>query len=154
MNIGAIAAWKVGSASGLPAGLGRLWSAISRRQFVRTAGTAVASFTLGSTLWKPGQVEAKGTFAPVPIPNGTPALGGAYHVFGPAAFDPIDAEPATITNMNGFSGLAYISGMVTQTNTKTGEQQRFPFVDSDMRFMKGHFRGADRRVHEATFALV
>jgi hypothetical protein len=102
MNIGAIAAWKVGSASGLPAGLGRLWSAISRRQFVRTAGTAVASYTLGSTLWKPGQAEAKGTFAPVPIPSGTPALGGAYHVFGPAAFDPIDAEPATITNMNGF----------------------------------------------------
>ncbi len=160
MNIGAISAWKAGRASGLPGSdahtseFAQRRSPISRRQFARTAGTAVAGVAIGSRLWRPGTAEAKGTFTPVPIPGGTPALGGAFHVFGPAAFDPIDAEPATITNMNGFSGLAYLSGMVTQTNTKTGEQQRYPFVDSDMRFMKGVFRGADRQVHEATFAFV
>ena len=76
------------------------------------------------------------SFAPVPIPGGTPALGGAYHVFGPAAFDPIDAEPVTITNLNASVGLAYVSGMVTQTNTKTDEVVRLPFVNSDMRFMQ------------------
>jgi len=72
-------------------------------------------------------VEAA-SFAPVPIPGGTPFLGGAYHVFGPAAFDPADAEPATITNLDASVGLAYVSGMVTQTNTKTGDVQRLPFV--------------------------
>jgi hypothetical protein len=78
-------------------------------------------------------------------------------VFAPAptaGFDPIDAEPITITNFNGFVGLSYTSGMVTQTNTKSGEVLRLPFVDSDMRFMQGDFRGADGRVHEGTFALV
>jgi hypothetical protein len=75
-------------------------------------------------------------------------------VFAPAAPDPVDAEPATITNFNGFFGLAYISGMVTQTNTSTAEVLRLPFVDSDMRFMKGNFRGANGRVQQGAFALV
>jgi hypothetical protein len=98
-------------------------------------------------------VEAA-SFAPVPIPGGSPALGGAYHVFGPAAFDPIDTEPVTITNLNASVGLAYVSGMVTQTNTKTGEVVRLPFVDSDMRFMQGVFRGTDGKVHQGAFAFV
>jgi hypothetical protein len=68
--------------------------------------------------------------------------------------DPIDAEPSTITNLNGFVGLAYISGMVTQTNTKTGATARYPFQNSDMRFMQGNFRGTDGRVHQGAFALV
>jgi hypothetical protein len=69
-------------------------------------------------------------------------------------FDPIDAEPSTITNLNGFVGLAYISGMVTQINTKTGATARYPFRDSDMRFMQGNFRGTDSRVHQGAFAFV
>ena len=70
------------------------------------------------------------------------------------SIDPIDAEPATITNMDAAVGLAYVSGMVTQTNNKTGEVMRLPFVDSDMRFMKGVFRGTDGRVHRGAFAFV
>ena len=160
MNVRAISAWKAASltrshnANQTPAAFGELRSPISRRQFARNAaGTAVMGATLGS-LWRPGRAEAKSSFAPVPIPGGTPALGGSYHVFGPAAFDPIDAEPATITNFNGFVGLAYISGMVTQTNIKTGVKLRYPFLDSDMRFMKGEFRGTDGRMHHGTFAFI
>jgi hypothetical protein len=130
-------------------------SGLSRRQFTRAAaGTAVVGATLGSALWTPALAAPKGAFAPVPIPGGSPVLGGSYHVFGPAAFDPVDAEPVTITNFNGFAGLAYISGMVTQTNTKTGEKARYPFVDSDMRFMQGNFRGTDGRIHQATFGFI
>ncbi len=81
-------------------------------------------------------------------------MGGAFHVFAPALPDPIDAEPATITDFNGFDGLAYISGTVTQTNTATDEVRTLPFVDSDMRFMKGVFRGTDGRIHRGAFALV
>jgi hypothetical protein len=63
-------------------------------------------------------------------------------------------EPSTITNMNGFVGLVCLDGMLTQTNTKTGEIRRLPFLTSDMRFMQGDFRGADGRIHQDTFALV
>ncbi|HEX4184379.1 MAG TPA: hypothetical protein VHY78_00815, partial [Stellaceae bacterium] len=73
----------------------------------------------------------------MPIPGGSPLLGGSFHVFAPApasaGLDPIDAEPITITNFNGFVGLSYTSGMVTQTNTESGETLRLPFISSDMR---------------------
>jgi hypothetical protein len=126
---------------------------VSRRQFTRTAAGSAFAAAVGSRLLSPSLVEAA-SFAPVPIPGGSPALGGAYHVFGPAAFDPIDAEPITITNLNAFVGLAYVSGMVTRTNHKTGVVERFPFVDSDMRFMQGVFRGTDGKVHQGAFAFV
>ena len=130
---------------------------LSRRQFARVAGAAAFGATFGSSLIETA-LGAHGSFAPVPIPGGTPALGGSYHVFGPAPAgaggDPIDAEPSTITNFNGFVGLAYISGLVTQTNTRTGVEGVFPFKDSDMRFMEGVFRGTDGRVHQGAFAFV
>jgi hypothetical protein len=132
--------------------------ATSRRQFGRAAaGAAVMGSTLGSGSWSPCLADDKGPLVPVPIPGGSPLLGGGSHVFAPkpdGSFDPIDVEPVTITNLNGFIGLAYIGGMVTQTNTSTGEVQRRPFVGSDMRFMSGRFRGADGRVQQGAFALV
>jgi hypothetical protein len=130
---------------------------MTRRQFVRAAaGTAVLGAPLGSSLFKPGLADTRASFAPVPIPGGTPLLGGSFHAFAPAptGADPIDAEPITITNFNGFVGLSYTSGMVTQTDTQTGETLRLPFINSDMRFMQGDFRGADGRIHHGTFALV
>ena len=160
MNYRAIAALKASNPTRVhnansPAPVGDVPPGLSRRQFTRAAaGSAVAGAALGSALWTPAVAAPKGAFTPVPIPGGSPALGGAFHVFGPAGFDPIDAEPITITNFNGFAGLAYISGMVTQTNTKTGAKARYPFVDSDMRFMQGNFRGADGRIHQATFAFI
>ena len=84
----------------------------------------------------------KWSFAPVPVQGGTPGLGGAYHVFGPMTASP-DQEPSTISNFKGFAGYALISGNVTRTNIKTGEQQYLPFTDTDMRFMTGTFKGTD-----------
>ena len=40
------------------------------------------------------------------------------------------------------------------SNTKTGEVLRLPFVNSDMRFMQGVFRGTDGKVHRGAFAFV
>jgi len=126
---------------------------------VRTvAGAAVVGGALEFGLFKPSLAEPKTkSFAPVHIPGGTPGLNGEYHIFGPGVgegSDPADAEPSTITNFNGSVGLAYISGMVTQTNTATGEVLRLPFLNSDMRFMTGVFRGTDLRVHQGTFGFV
>jgi hypothetical protein len=126
---------------------------LSRRQFARTVGGIVVGGTIGSEMWVPRLVEGA-SFAPVPIPGGTPDLGGSYHVFGPGANDPVDAEPSTITNFNGFVGLAFITGMVTRTNTSTGESLSLPFVNSDMRFMTGTFKGTDGRIHRGAFAFV
>jgi hypothetical protein len=155
MNLRAVAAWRAanhdfGAARRPPTGM-------TRRQFARAAtGTAVLGGAFGSGLLKPGLADTRASFAPVPVPGGTPLLGGSFHVFAPAptGADPIDAEPITITNFNGFVGLSYTSGMVTQTNTQIGETLRLPFINSDMRFMQGEFRGADGRLHHGTFALV
>jgi hypothetical protein len=159
MDIHALSGWKASAAASVqgPGRTARVTQRpeprLSRRQFARAGGTAFVG-ALGSRLWKPDRLEALSSFAPVPIPGGTPVVGGAYHFFGPAAVDPIDAEPSLITNFNGFMGLAYIDGMVTRTNTSTGEVSRLPFVNSDMRFMQGVFRGTDGRVHQGAFAFV
>src|SRR5258708_3296124 len=81
-------------------------STMPRRQLLKTAGVV----GLGTALWQPGLAGAQGAGDPVPIPGGTPFLGGGFHVFGPAAIptDPADAEPSTITDFDGFLGLAYI----------------------------------------------
>jgi hypothetical protein len=130
---------------------------LSRRRFIRTAVGALGVGTaLGTGLWQPRLVQAQPTPEPVPIPGGSPVLGGEFHVFGPGFpdFDPPDAEPSTITDFIGFLGLAYISGEVTRTNTVTGEVRTLPFVNNDMRFMQGLFRGTDGDLHQGTFAFI
>jgi len=130
---------------------------VSRREFVRTtAGAMAAGAALGHAIW-PGAVRAaKSAGEPLPIPGGTPVLGGGFHVYGPGApgLDPVSAEPSTITDFNGFVGLAYISGTVKRTNNSTGEIVELPFLGSDMRFMQGVFRGADGRVRRGTFGFI
>ncbi len=143
MNFRALPGWKATGLTSVPDSTHhdiparRLPVPVSRRHFARTAAGSALAAAVASRLWTPSLVQAA-SFAPVPIPGGTPALGGAYHLFGPAAFDPIDAE----------------LGMVTQTNTKTGEVVRLPFLNSDMRFMQGVFRGTDGKVHPGAFAFV
>jgi len=138
------------------------------------AGTVAAAAGFGSLLAACGRpddglvtspmsprlsmAKTAGQAAPVPIPGGTPALGGAFHVWAPAppaaGLDPIDAEPATISDFNGFVGLAYISGTVTRRTRSTGETVELPFLGSDMRFMTGVYRGVDGRVRRATFGFI
>src|SRR5260370_29745810 len=137
MNFRALPGWKATGLTSLPDSAHhdiparRLPVPVSRRQFARTAAGSAFAAAVGSRLWTPSLVQAA-SFAPVPIPGGTPALGGAYHLFGPAAFDPIDAELATITNLNASVGLAYVSGIVPQTNTKPGGGGRLPLLNSSM----------------------
>lgn len=140
-------------------GHAHVWQhAMSRRQFIRiAAGATGVGAVLRFGVWRPGLVHAHQAHQPVPIPGRTPDLGGAFHVFGPAfpgGSDPSDAEPSTITNFNGFVGLAYLNGEVTRTDKATGEVLTLPFANSDMRFMKGVFRGTDGRMHHGAFAFV
>src|SRR5215469_10167297 len=106
---------------------------MSRRQFARTAASAAAAgaaFGLGTS-----RARASAPGDPVPIPGGEPKLGGIFHVFGPSpdgSFSPVDAEPITITNFNGFVGLAYINGTVHRTNKHTGKVDTLPMIGADM----------------------
>jgi hypothetical protein len=126
---------------------------LSRRRFLRSAAGAAGTI-LGSNLLPQARADASD---PTPIPGGNYFLGfpgPLFQVFGPALINPVDAEPITITNFNGFVGLAYITGMVTETNTTTGAQRKLPFQMADMRFMRGVFRDQSGQVRQGTFALV
>jgi hypothetical protein len=126
---------------------------VSRREFVQSAGAVMMGTALAQKI-----VQAHDRGEPRPIPGGTPLLGGSFHVFAPgpveAGFDGLDADPSTITDFNGVSGLAYVSGTVRRKNLLTHEVVDLPFVSSDMRFMQGVYRDADERVRHGTFALV
>ncbi|MGC1411604.1 MAG: hypothetical protein WA864_21970 [Acetobacteraceae bacterium] len=101
---------------------------------------------------RPNRRQAPWTFAPIPVVGGTSGLSpiGAFHVFGGPG-----QEPSTISNFKGSSGIAVLSGNVTRTNIKTGDQQSFSFdQNTDMRFMTGTFVGADGQEHQGTFAFV
>jgi hypothetical protein len=133
----------------------------SRRNFLRTTVATLAASAMGTGL-APHAVaenEKRKQADPKPIPGGTPGLNGAFHVYAPGPpnlsfTDPPDSEPATITDFKGFAGLTYISGNVVRTDRKTGVTKLLPFLDADMRFMQGVYRGVDGRVHQGTFALI
>lgn len=94
MNMREIPKWELASkvGAGVPAPV-----SLTRRQFARKAADAtLMGAALSAGLWNPAMAQGHKSKAPVPIPGGTPALGGGFHVFGPTAdgsFDPIDAEP-------------------------------------------------------------
>src|SRR5205823_3448719 len=119
------------------------------------AAAAAAGVILCWSLLPQARADA---FDPTPIPGGNYFLGSPgplFHVLVPGS-DPtaVDLEPITVTDFDGLVGLAYISGMVTETNTTTGEQRRLPFNTADMRFMQGVFLDANGQVRQGTFALV
>lgn len=148
---------------------------VSRRHFVgAAAGTVAAVAGFGSVLAACGRADSDrltgpisrresreespdgAASAPVPV-NGSPLFGG-LHVWAPGppslGADPIDAEPISITDFKGFVGLAYVDGMVTRHNRKTGETRALPFIGADMRFMKGIYRGVDQQLRRATFGFI
>ena len=128
---------------------------VSRQQSVRaSAGAVVAGAALGSGILRPSVAHAIASADPVPIPGGTPALGGAFHVYAPGGFDPLNAEPGTVSDFDGFVGLAYISGTVVRRQKSTGQTTVLPFIGADMRFMQGVYRGEDGRVRRGAFGLI
>ena len=141
-------------------GLRQLPRSLSRREFVRRAGGAVAAgAAVGGGLLRSPLLFAspRSNADPLPIPGGSPALGGGFHVYGPTpdgSFDPIDAEPATITNFNGVVALAYISGTVSRTQIGSNVQVELPFIASDMRFMQGVYRGVYGKPRQGTFGFI
>lgn len=120
---------------------------LSRRGFLGGSGAAAGAL-LGGML-APGKLAAKtGSAAPNPIPGGITVAGQLFHVyiFGPGQM------PATITDFNGFVGVADVQGTGIATNPD-GSTETLLF-DTDMRFMKGVYVGQDGGVHKGTFGFI
>jgi hypothetical protein len=119
--------------------------ALSRRQVISAgAGGAAAMTLLGSRLWLPQMAHAA---APIPAdPTPIPLTLGPFHVqlLGPGQ------EPSTITDFNGFVGVADVQG----TGTGTGPGAGSLLFDTDMRFMNGEYVGVDGKHYHGTFGFV
>jgi hypothetical protein len=125
----------------------RRWNPnVPRRTFLKAAAGS-AAVACGSGLLHPWRALADppGSGTPVPIPGGAPELGGVFHVFLPFP----GMEPSTITDFNGFTGVAVIDGHWTGPGS-TAESM----YEADMRFMKGLFVGADGRSRQGTFGFI
>jgi hypothetical protein len=132
---------------------------LSRRGFLEKSGItlgALAASGIFPDLAHAASLKTQGhnsttTATPLPIPGGLQLLGPTgplFHVFLPAS----GAEPSTITDFNGFVGWAAVGGM--GTHTVTGQApEHLPF-ESDVRFMRGEFIGADGRNHHGAFVFI
>jgi hypothetical protein len=88
----------------------------------------------------PAFADSDETVAPNPIPGGD---GGTHH-FLPGR----GKEVSTITDFNGFVGVAQLTG----TGKATGFAAPINF-SVDNRFLMGQFVGVDGRVHQGLFGV-
>jgi hypothetical protein len=95
-----------------------------------------------------GPLPISGSFLPSPNPFGGPDA----HVRLPGPADSTDAttggEPSTITDFNGFFGVAHVQGTGTDGHGHT------LLYDADVRFMQGVYQGVDGHLHQGTFAFM
>src|SRR5207253_11376523 len=122
---------------------------MSRRAFMGGAAGA-AGVVAGAGLLRPGAAFGvkPSNAAPKPTTNTTNVNGTDFHVtfFGPGV------DPASITDFNGFVGVADVQGTGTAINPD-GSTETLLF-DTDMRFMSGVYVGQDGAVHKGTFGFV
>jgi hypothetical protein len=112
------------------------------------AGAAGAA--LATPLLRPVTgLAAKPTNA-TPKPTTSKATIGGV-TFSLAFFGP-GLDPSSITDFNGFVGVADVQGTGTGTNPD-GSTETLLF-DTDMRFMSGVYVGQDGAVHKGTFGFV
>jgi hypothetical protein len=126
-------------------------SAVSRRQFLGTAGATGAGLVLGSGLLTPAAAVAAddgSTVLPRPIPSGflTP-VGVFIHHHLPAR----GIEASQITDFQGTIGLAELAGTGTGTTNGTSKKLNFQM---DNRFMQGTYVGVDGKRHRGTFGFI
>jgi hypothetical protein len=119
--------------------------ALSRRQVILGgAGGAAAATLLSSRLWMPGLAHAAASVPADPKP--IPLTLGPFHIqlLGSGH------EPSSITDFNGFVGVADVQG----TGIGTGPGAGNLLFDTDMRFMSGEYVGVDGKQYHGTFGFV
>lgn len=123
---------------------------LSRRTFIGTAAAAAGTGLMGAGLLTPQAVRAAKPVDATPKPTtNTVTINGvtfSLTFFGPGL------DPSSITDFNGFVGVADVQGTGTGTD-RYGNTEPLLF-DTDMRFMKGVYVGQDGAVHKGTFGFV
>jgi len=118
---------------------------LSRRAFVR-AGAAAA----GVSLFAPAAALAKPHTdnSPNPTTNKVDLNGLTFSLtsFGPGM------DPSSITDFNGFVGVADVQGTGTAHNADGSTETLL--YDTDMRFMTGTYVGKDGQNYKGTFGFV
>jgi hypothetical protein len=138
-----------------PFGHAHFWErALSRRQMIAgTLGAAGAVAAAG--LLKPVRAFAGTNPDPRPIPGGIIVAGQGWHVSGPAPMPPADTGPvvemSTIYDFDGTIAAFTVQG--TGTGRQGGVALPLAF-DTDMRFMRGRYRGMDGRMYRGTFGFI
>ena len=129
---------------------GGLSSEIGRRRFLQGAA-GVAGAVAGAGILAPAIGQAGVTSPePNPIPGGTDVPGlGLFHLFFPGK----GLEPSTITDFNGFVGIAEVGGTGIGTDTPEDPEVGLIF-DVDLRFMHGKYIGKDGKKRVGTFGFV
>ena len=122
---------------------------VSRRAFMGGAAGLTAT-ALGASMLRAPAAWAKSASLAVPKPTtSVVSLGGQdFHL----SFFGHGVDPSSITDFNGFVGVADVQGTGTGTNAD-GFQEPLLF-DTDMRFMDGQFVGVDGKVHQGVFGFV
>ena len=122
---------------------------LSRRAFMGGAAGLTAG-AVGTGLLRPAVALGAPKPGSAPKPTATvTSLGGVdfhFTFFGPGI------DPSSITDFNGFVGVADVQGSGTATNPD-GKTETLLF-DTDMRFMSGVYVGQDGAVHKGAFGFV
>ena len=118
----------------------------SRRRFLAAgAGLGAAGLIGAQVAGATPALAARRAGDPRPIPGGIQPLGPGtevFHVFPPGA-----GEPNTITDFNGFTGVAHIQGAGAGSNADLT-------FDVDNRFITGEYIALDGRHFNATFGFL
>ena len=118
----------------------------SRRQFLAAgAGLGAAGFLGTQVAGAAPALAAPRAGDPRPIPGGIQPFGPGTEVFH--VFLPDTGEPITITDFNGFAGVAHIQGV------GAGASADLTF-DVDDRFMTGEYIALNGRHFNATFGFL
>jgi hypothetical protein len=133
-----------------PLGHAHFWerameTTFSRGQFLRR-GVVAAGGVAGLSVLAPGLARAAGS-DPRPIPGGIQPFGPGtevFHVVLPGSAN----EPSTITDYNGFTGIAAMAGHGSDGDGNT------LYFDVDVRFMEGLYAGTDGRLRQGSFAFI
>jgi hypothetical protein len=117
---------------------------------------------LGSTAGATGAILGAGLLQPASALAGNPHTDSSPNpttsklelngvTFSLTFFGP-GLDPSSITDFNGFVGVADVQGTGTATNPN-GSTETLLF-DTDMRFMTGTYRGKDGHTYKGTFGFV
>jgi hypothetical protein len=140
------ASGSAGSAERIPS-LHQQRSRLTRRAFLGSSTGAV----LGAGLLGPASAFGANPHtdaSPTPTANRVTLNGLTFALsfFGPGL------DPSSITDFNGFVGVADVQG--TGTASYPGGHTETLLYDTDMRFMSGSYVGKDGHVYKGTFGFV